>query len=114
VKNKVWIILSLVVLLISSKDISSQDLNDKVVVHTPIGKVTIIDDNPLEACAEMIQGSFREELVGVGEPPIFEAQAHCFKPRPGCRVCCWSDGRCKTPKKPKCCQPNPCPPGPQN
>jgi hypothetical protein len=106
-KNKVWIIPSLVVfvLLISSKDISSKDLKDKVVVHTPNGKVTIISANPLEACAGMIQGSFEEELVE--ESPMFVA--NCFEPRPGCIACCHGN-KCK-PKK--CCQPNPCPQGPE-
>lgn len=107
-KNKVWIIPSLVVfvLLISSKDISSQE--DKVVVHTPDGKVTITSSSPLEDCARVIQGSF-EELNGLPETDVGGIDLNCFRPRPDCSVCCFGDV-CK-PKK--CCQPNPCPRGPE-
>ena len=79
-KNKVWIIPSLVVfvLLISSKDISSQDLKDKVVMHTPNGEVTITSDNPLEDCARMIQESFEEELNGLPETDFGRISINCF------------------------------------
>jgi hypothetical protein len=111
-KNKVWIIPSLVafVLLISSKDISSQDLKDKVVVHTPNGKVTIISDNALKTCAGIIQGSLEEELERRGVEPLMK-DANCNGPRPGCIICCHGREVLYCSKKPesKCCQTYNCP-----
>jgi hypothetical protein len=113
-KNKVWVIPLLVVfvLLISSKDISSQDLKKKVVVHTPNGKVTIISDNPLEACARIIQGSFEEKLKGrVVEEKSSTRTLGCNEPRPGCTICCHGNIVLYCTKQPgsRCCQTSNCP-----